>query len=179
MSSVDPSGNVGWPVAPATLAAHAVQFAQIKSGTMPIFSAYQSTLQSLANNIATQIQFQTKEFDTTSAFNNTNATVGITPAYAYLPLVAGYYQVSACVQAGFLAGTVNYLITIYKNGAEAKRGIQLNTGPLTQLAMSALLYLNGTTDYITVFVYQTTGGAINSGVGSLATYFQAALIARQ
>src|ERR1019366_3057560 len=31
MSSVDPSGNVGWPVAPAVLAAHAVQAIQAQT----------------------------------------------------------------------------------------------------------------------------------------------------
>jgi hypothetical protein len=164
--TVDTNGNVAIP-GNTTIHTAAVT---------PMFSAYQSTLQSLTNIAYTQIQFQTKEFDTTSAFNNTNATVGITPAYAFLPLVAGYYQVSAGVNASFSsAGTC--FILLYKNGVESKRGMQVST-IATTLCMSALIYCNGTTDYLTACVYQSTGGAINSITGSSLTYFQAALIAR-
>jgi hypothetical protein len=89
---------------------------QPKSGYGPAFSAYQSVAQTIPVSIATKMQFQTKEFDTASAFDSTTN-------YRFQPTVAGYYQINGA--ANFSAGTSNTVIVfIYKNGAEAKRGTQ-------------------------------------------------------
>ena len=64
----------------------------------PTFSAYQSTQQSsLSSNVNTLVQFQTKEFDTGTCFNNTGSTVTLNgvsaPQYSFAPNVAGYYNI--------------------------------------------------------------------------------------
>jgi len=65
------------------------------AGTGPAFSAYQNTATvSISVGTWTVVPYNTEEFDTASCFNNTGSTVGSTPAYAFLPNVAGYYQVS-------------------------------------------------------------------------------------
>jgi hypothetical protein len=133
------------------------------SGNMPAFSAYQSTLQSTTSGVASKIQFQTEEFDTASCFDSTTN-------YRFTPNVAGYYQISgAVVYAGSTAAIVPY---VYKNGSSYKRG----TNPPTSggSAMSALVYLNGSTDYVEF--YAVSFATQNTSVGIDNTYFQGILV---
>ena len=126
----------------------------------PAFSAYQSTLQSTSSGVTTKILFQTEEFDTNSNFASSTFT----------PTVAGYYQVTGgVVYAGSTAAVVPF---IYKNGAVYKRG----TNPPTSggAAMSALVYCNGTTDYVEF--YSVSFATQNTSVGIELTYFQAAMV---
>jgi hypothetical protein len=129
----------------------------------PMFSAYQSTLQSLSVGY-NKISFQTEEFDTTNAYDSTST-------YRFTPQVAGYYQVSGSV--GYATGTLEVVVCLYKNGSNIKRGND-NIG-FTSI-LSTLVYLNGTTDYLELYGYSS--GVQNSAANSTTTYFQAALIAR-
>jgi hypothetical protein len=144
------------------------------AGTGPAFSAYQSTAQTaLAAGTNTKLLFQTEEFDTNSNFNNTASTVGSTPAYAFLPTVAGYYQVNA----NFVANT-NYAygnISVYKNGILAKFGNSSGQGYNSSNAwtISVLIYMNGTTDYLEI--YGLTSVSQTPAAASTYTYFQAFL----
>ena len=83
------------------------------SGNMPAFSAYQSTAQTLSSSTITKIQFQTKEFDTASAFDNTTN-------YRFNPQVSGYYQVNSVIQVN--SASTNMYAAIYKNGTNYKQG---------------------------------------------------------
>jgi len=131
------------------------------SGNMPAFSAWQSSAQTLSAATFTKIQFQTEEFDTANAFDSTTN-------YRFTPQVAGYYQVSSAISNNTGTQTV---ITIYKNGADFKRG---NNGSLFGDSVSALVYLNGSTDYVELYGYLVAGGALN--IGGNLTYFQAAMV---
>ena len=134
--------------------------------TGPAFSAYQSSAQNLAAATLTKIQFQTEEFDTASAFDSATN-------YRFTPLVAGYYQVSG----GFeIATTQTALICeIRKNGVAHKRlqAVPSNSG--SAIYGSALVFLNGSTDYVELFGYQGAA-AQNLVTGASITYFQAAMI---
>lgn len=146
-----------------------------KTGTVmidgPAFSAYQSSSQSITSSTFTKVNFQTEDFDTASAFNNTGSTVGSTPAYAFLPTVAGYYQVIASV--GPATSTTATLTAIYKNGSQVKSSI--TTAVNSSAAVTALIYLNGTTDYVESYAYVVgVTPALNAGVNY--TYFQASLV---
>jgi len=141
------------------------------SGNMPAFSAYQSSAQALGAGTLTLCQLQTEEFDTASCFNNTGATVGSIPAYAFLPNVAGYYQVSAAYQ---LVGAAVCFPNLYKNGSAFKIGANTTGANVIGLSMSTLVYLNGTTDYIQFYVYSNS--AQNTTSGQSSTWFQANLV---
>lgn len=133
----------------------------------PAFSAYQSTLQTLPNTTLTKIQLQTEEFDTAGAYDNATN-------YRFTPQVAGYYQVNGGLQ--FSAGaTGECIISVFKNGVETKRGQDLSTTLTVGLNMAALVFLNGTTDYIELWGYQGSGGNKNTNTGASFTYFQAYL----
>jgi hypothetical protein len=140
------------------------------AGNGPAFSAYQSTAQSALGAAAyTKLLFQTKEFDTSSRFNNTGSTVNGIPAYAFMPDVAGYYQVNAVVTHGTSFET---FAVIYKNGSQFKFG--LDVGSSWSSSVSCLVYCNGTTDYIEVYAYFASSVAPN--IGPQNTYFQAAMV---
>jgi len=135
------------------------------SGNMPAFSAYQSTAQTLTSATFTKIVFQTKEFDTANAFDATTN-------YRFQPLVAGYYQVNGNLSAGVSASEI--ISAIYKNGSIYKSG-GAASGPYAYAAnVSALVYLNGSTDYIEIYgffsVSQITQASVNG------TYFQASMV---
>ena len=131
----------------------------------PAFSAYQSSVQSVANATFTKIQCQTEEFDTNSNYDNATN-------YRFTPTVAGYYQVSCSVS---FAGSISLLPTIYKNGTEYRRGPQLS-GTANQNGFSILVSLNGSTDYIELYGYQASGVTATSTAGAISTYFQASMV---
>ena len=139
------------------------------AGTGPAFSAYLAANQSLTASTFTKVTINTEEFDTASCFNNTGSTVGGIPAYAFLPNVAGYYQVNGLA---YPATTVTAITcAIYKNGTSFKAG----WGTSTSGVVSALIYLNGSTDYIECYSYLTGVTPSLSGNSSL-TFFQASLV---
>lgn len=138
------------------------------AGNGPAFSAYASSTTSLANNTYTKIQFQTEEFDTNSNFDNATN-------YRFTPTVAGYYQFTCCMNVS----VANFAITsFYKNGSEFKRGSQIWASSTVNLQpnSTALIYMNGSTDYVEVYGYQNSGGAVNVVTGANSTYFQAAMV---
>ena len=140
-------------------------------GVAPAFSAYQSTSQSVANGTWTKVQLQTKEFDTNSNFDSTTN-------YRFTPTVAGYYQVSGSVQTQSAVSTAITRCSIYKNGSSFKNGVQVHesTAKVVSSIVSALIYFNGSTDYVELYVYQDTGGASNTQNVQDSTYFQACLV---
>ena len=150
-----------------TLGASVVQ----ASNAAPAFSAYQSTLQSVSNGTWTKVQLQTEEFDTNSNFDSTTN-------YRFTPTVAGYYQVSGSVQTQSAVNTAITRCSIYKNGSSFKNGVQVHesTAKVVSSIVSALIYFNGSTDYVELYVYQDTGGASNTQNVQDSTYFQAAMI---
>ena len=138
----------------------------------PAFSAYQSSAQTLSSATATLIQLQTEEFDTAACFNNTGSTVGGIPAYSFLPTVAGYYQISGGVAVSAVATSA--ILYIYKNGAPDKIVFYSTPSSVSAASGSALVYLNGSTDYIRLYAYLTTGQALVNL--SSYTYFQASMV---
>jgi len=135
------------------------------SGNMPAFSAYQSSAQTLSTGVMTKLQFQTKEFDTASAFDSTTN-------YRFTPLVAGYYQVSGLLSPNASATVVR--VEIYKNGSTIKRLFAGGTASTTGNGGSALVFLNGSTDYVELYGSFAVGQAATASIE--ATYFQATLV---
>lgn len=136
------------------------------AGNGPCFSAYQSTAQTVPASTLTKIQYQAKEFDTTNAFDAvTNSR--------FQPLVAGYYQVTGAIQVS-TSWTGGYL-NIQKNGGLTKQGPSSQSSSTTAGAfnVTALIYLNGTTDYVEIAGFIGVAQALVTGIAG--TYFQAFL----
>jgi hypothetical protein len=131
----------------------------------PAFSAYQSSAHSFAEGVEAKVALQSEEFDTANAFDSATN-------YIFQPAVAGYYQLDGAV--AFSASTTLVTASIAKNGTVFKRG---GDGVL-RANVSALVYLNGSTDFVDLRAQQFSGGSANSSNSAENTYFQG-FLARQ
>lgn len=144
------------------------------SGNQPAFLAYPSASQTLSNSTATLVNFNTEIFDTNSNFD--------TSTYRFTPTVAGYYQVNSLVSVtnNSTLGTLAFA-SIYKNGSEYLRGTQfgLTAYNVVGTSVSSVIYLNGTTDYINIYIYiSATGGTTSTlvGISPILSSFNASLV---
>jgi hypothetical protein len=129
----------------------------------PAFSAYKNAAQAVTAGAFVKISFQAEEFDTDNCFDSTTN-------YRFTPTLAGYYQVCGAYS---ISTTQTLLIaSIYKNGSEFKRGF--NTSTAGSASVSAIVYMNGTTDYIEMYAY--IGATQNINAGSVETFFQSSFI---
>lgn len=137
--------NDGMAIPAATASGDAVRKDQthITSET-PCFSAYPSGVQTLT--VTTQkVSLQSEYWDTANAFDTTTN-------YRFTPQVAGYYHISGSVR---IASAYYCLAQIYKNGAGCLVGAGAASAVLS--TVDGLVYLNGTTDYVELFVYVGVG----------------------
>ena len=148
----------------------------------PAFGAYTSTDQTFSNATFTVTNYQTEEFDLGGCFNNTASTVTLNglsaPAYSFTPNVAGYYMVTG---ASFFNQSITgeIIATLYKNGATNKSlsdATSVASSYNYQNQGSAMVYLNGTGDYVQIYTYQGGGSSFNHNIlGASFSYFQAFL----
>jgi hypothetical protein len=138
-------------------------------GNGPAFSAYINTAQTVSNNTLTKMQFNAEEFDTNNNFDSTTN-------YRFTPTVAGYYQftASAFVSAGIAAG--EFTVWFYKNGVAFKYGNDLTATTTYVIQGSALISLNGSTDYVEVYVYQVSGVSKTLASSDKGNIFQGVLV---
>lgn len=138
-----------------------LKWAAPAGSTLPAFSAYGNAVnQTLVANVNTKITFNTEEYDTDGCFASNRFT----------PTKAGYYVISAYVDADSPSSTITRLY-LWKNGAAWKylRSEYGHTGE-REMNGTAQVYLNGTTDYVEIYAVsgQATGIYKNSEYG----YFQ-------
>ena len=137
----------------------------------PAFSAYLTGSQSVSNAVWTKAQINTEVFDTNSNFDNTSN-------YRFTPTVAGYYQVNGSIYLNYTGSAGTRIgVSIYKNGAGIAENQITNAGGSLYgtLVNSALIYLNGSTDYVELYGYFNSATAQFLS-GQNYTYFQAAMI---
>jgi hypothetical protein len=158
-----PTGNGTSGQVLTTNGSGALSWADRMTAAGPAFSAYATTLTNTANATWTKVACVTEEFDTANVYD--------TGASRFTPNVAGYYQFSGMTGG---SGPLNATIcSLYKNGSELKRGVQSNGATLYYATVSAMLYLNGTTDYVELYWYQASGATQNNIVAApYTTYFQ-------
>ena len=141
------------------------------AGTGPAFSAYQSTNQSVTSSTYTKVACNTEEFDTNSNYDTTN--------YRFIPQVAGYYQATGNIYFNSASGNSLVVVAIYKNGSVAKYGsftYPASAPAATFANATAIIYCNGTTDYLELYGYLAATTSPSFVAGSTSTYFQAALV---
>lgn len=147
----------------------------------PAFSAWvASANQTISTGVFTKIALSVEGFDTNSNFDSTTN-------YRFQPTVAGYYQINASVDLLFtVVANYEWLGTIAKNGdVDYQRfGNTFNGNcPVNPSARqfdgSTLLYLNGSTDYIELYVYQSSGAnatAVGNSAAGKYTRMSASLV---
>ena len=200
MSSVVISGNTSGTItldAPAvagtttltlpTTSGTVLTTASTVTQTLPAFSAYAGSSQSFSRGTLTLVQCNTESFDTNGCFNNTGSTVTLNglsvPAYAFCPNVAGYYIISGNTMINCGGGAGQVLSSISKNGAPSSYvilgSLGANDGTNGYSSLSGTIYLNGTGDYIQLYMngFQTTSATPSTTVSNVGwNFFSAAFI---
>jgi hypothetical protein len=138
--------------------------------SIPVFSAYSTAYTSLPNGAWTKISFDTKEFDTANCYS--------TSTNIFTPTVAGYYQINASCSVNAPGNQFNTGIAIYKNNSSFKQGnfVSNNTNGARESVVAAIIYFNGSTDYVDIRVYQDQGSTQQTYFGQNNSYFQGCLI---
>lgn len=136
------------------------------SGNMPAFSAYPNANTTLNTTTWTKIALQVEVFDTNNNFASSRFT----------PTVAGYYQLNGAISTDQPAGSA--LPAIYKNGVQTLKGavVPANSSLGTNTVVSGLVYMNGSTDYVELYGYQSNGSAAQTYSNSVDTYFNGSLV---
>jgi len=142
----------------------------------PAFEARLSSNQSVSHNTATKVQCADEIFDTDGYYDNATN-------YRFTPLVAGKYYCYFGLR-GFAGGSdpdgVRFmLIKPYKNGSLVRNYNSDDTDPnelrAPAFSASAVIELNGSTDYLEFYATVYAQNLSSSGVEIItdATYFGA------
>lgn len=136
-------------------------------GNGPAFSAYSTIQVTVPSGSSAKILFSNEEFDTDAAYDPITSR--------FQPKVPGYYMVSGATSWASPSSVA--FVAIVKNGLTYKRGAMSgNTAGFYINTVSAIVYLNGTTDYVEIFAAQASGASVNTGMGSDVSYFQAHMV---
>ena len=121
------------------------------AGNGPAFSASLSANQTVTAGTFTKITFNTEQFDTNSNYDNATN-------YRFTPTVAGYYQINVGLDlADVGVATQNVLLRLYKNGSQYLAPIRMQavTGNEIGMVIAQLVSMNGSTDYLEVYLQVT------------------------
>jgi len=132
-----------------------------------------TTVQAFASTASTKIAsaFTTEVTDTAGWWDNTNKK--------FQPTRAGYYEIAASLCINQLAANNEVLLDLHKNGAIHLTMCRLATGNAVmypQPSGTAVVYLNGTTDYVEIYCTQTSLVSRNNYAGINNAWFQARFI---
>jgi hypothetical protein len=129
----------------------------------PAFSAFRNTSnQTFSASTFTKVQLNAEDFDTDACFDPTTN-------YRFTPTTAGKYQfnVGLNIQA---SSTARLIVALYKNGAVLLRLFDLSVATGALVGGSALVDMNGSSDYIELYVYsEGTSPYISNRSGGAGT----------
>jgi hypothetical protein len=127
----------------------------------PAFSAYSASGTAMTNVTYVKVTFDTERFDT----NNNYASSRFTPT------VAGYYQIN-CHLVYLATVSVNHVVlALYKNGAvETYTNFITSTTNGSSINLSYIISMNGSTDYIEMFLYMQGSGTLSVQGGPQTTF---------
>jgi len=164
MSSIVVSGDTSGAVTvavPAVAGTNTVTIPAKTGNAMidgPAFSAYLGSNQSITSQVATKILYNTENFDTNNNFASSRFT----------PTVPGYYYLTAGADFASTAGISRFILIFYKNGVEYTVPSDYSVNVL-RATTSQFFYLNGTTDYVEIYIY--ISGVTPVALGNQTTAF--------
>jgi hypothetical protein len=141
----------------------------------PAFYAYATGNTALTSATFTKIAMAAERFDTNSNYSTVDSR--------FTPTVAGYYNITVSLDFnGNSNTTTRQIMSIYKNGTENVRlmDLRISTTNDTITSGSALIYMNGTTDYVEPYGYMimSSGTGVVTYDASTAITFFSAFLAR-
>ena len=142
----------------------------VASTAAPAFSAYlPTTNQSVTTNVWTKVTLSAEVFDTNSNFDSTTN-------YRFTPTVAGYYQINASIYFNSATTITTAGTAIYKNGVLFSYTLIQVTIGQGSYPISALIYLNGSSDYLELYGKNTSTTSPVFAYGSDTTWFNGAMV---
>ena len=135
------------------------------AGTGPAFSVTLSSTQNVTAATFTKAVLSNELFDTANCFDPTTN-------YRFTPNVAGYYVFIGNAIAQCSSGTGSIALTqIRKNGTTiAQNEITSTFTNGLSLPISTIQYMNGSTDYVELFIYNNAANSPSFGSGQDNTY---------
>lgn len=150
-------GTNGQVLTADSTASTGLAWASPASASGPAFRAYRATSdQATGAGSYVKIQFQAETFDTDNCYS--------TSTYNFTPTKSGYYQVNIDVTLANAAAN-DMSISLWKNGGVYLDGIFRSAAANNnyQLTIADIVYMNGTTDYISGYAYSASGaGTVRS-----------------
>jgi hypothetical protein len=132
------------------------------AGNGPAFSVYATVNQSFTTNTFTKVTFPSEEFDTNACYD--------TSLSRFTPTVAGYYEVAVSLSMSTSVTLLNAMI--FKNGNALKGASNVSSSAIGLTTQAnAMVYLNGSTDYVEAYIYATGTSPILSA-GVVYSFFQ-------
>ena len=111
--------------------------------------AYRNAAQSIPTGTFTKIAINTTTFDPSGIVDTTNNSIK--------PTKTGYYQVNG--QVAFQSISGNLFCLLYINGSAYSRGNRMEANGWSAVTISDIIYFNGSTDYVELWVYQNSGAS--------------------
>jgi hypothetical protein len=124
------------------------------SEQIPLFSAYHNSSQTMTINTHTKVQMGVENADSDGWYD--------TSTYRFTPQIGGWYFISGVVRT---SARNRNLTSIYKNGTAWTYGNDVNDagGGNNSSTISTLVYLNGSTDYVELYLYTSSTGQLDNG----------------
>ena len=113
----------------------------------------------------TKVTWPVESYDTNSDFASDRFT----------PQVAGKYAVVATVRMNAIGDAKSCIVAVYKNGVEAhrKEDVMATAGQLPAVPISVHIEMNGSTDYLEIFVRHNQGSDGTIVGSEISTYWMA------
>jgi hypothetical protein len=133
-----------------------IKWATAAGSSGPAFLAYRATsTQSISAGTYTKVQFNAESFDTDSCFDPSSN-------YRFTPNKSGYYQIN--IKLTPYISPANFgVIRLYFNGSSVRTATSDSSAGSGQiLNTSTLIYMNGSSDYLEVFIYTESASNIDA-----------------
>ena len=120
-------------------------------GITPLFVVKRTANQGpITTSAYVKVLFTSVDFDNNSAFSTTNSR--------YQPTIAGYYDISSIAKLETPTASSLNILALYKNGSIDIELVRFVSPGLSDanLSGSTVVYLNGSTDYVELYVYSSS-----------------------
>lgn len=136
----------------------------------PIVRLVQSVVQSIPDNVGTALTFTTEDEDSYNFHDPVTNNTRITPS------IAGWYTFRGTYFSATLTTPVLLACYMRKNGATippGNRSLYQAAVVSPSVNCSALISMNGTTDYVEFVALQDSAGAVNTAISAyIASTFE-------
>lgn len=120
----------------------------------PAFRVNRTANYSISQNTWTKVNYNEEDFDTAGNYDPTTN-------FRFTPTTAGYYQFNYEAQINSATAGQFFMLGLYKNGVIYHNGtaIDITNQGYGMTSSSDLIYMNGSSDYVEVYMYTGSTGA--------------------